>query len=128
MNTVYLNAQYVGADLYLKGNVFIDTQLNGVLKLSSEVQKLTAKIFTEKTLTGNLSTDIPLQGVASVGLSATPSSYPFYKGEYEVVPKRQEQVLDTDNKILTKDITVVEIPYSEVSNLGGGSTFYIARE
>ena len=51
-----------------------------------------------------------------------------YVGEYTVTPSRKQQVLETQNKLLKENITVIEIPYSEVSNLGGGKTFYIARE
>lgn len=51
-----------------------------------------------------------------------------YKGGYTVTPSRKTQVLETQNKLLKENITVNEIPYAEVSNLGGGTTFYIARE
>lgn len=48
-----------------------------------------------------------------------------YKGEYEVVPRVNKQVLETKNKTMTDDVTVLEIPYSEVDNLSGGQTITI---
>lgn len=51
-----------------------------------------------------------------------------YKGEHTVTPSRKAKVLETANKVLSENITIVAIPYSEVSNLGGGKTFYIAKE
>ena len=74
--------------------------------------KLQGTIYANKTLMGTI----------NIG-----GSYDGYKGEYEVVPARREQVLETQNKLLKQNITVIEIPYSSVSNLGGGKTFYIAR-
>lgn len=53
---------------------------------------------------------------------------PYYNGEYEVVPKREEQQLETKDKILSQDVVVLEVPYSETSNPAGGTTFYIAKE
>lgn len=48
-----------------------------------------------------------------------------YKGEYEIVPKVKKQVLQTKNKTMTDDVTVLKIPYSEVDNLSGGQTITI---
>ena len=61
--------------------------------------------------------------VTSEGISAEE-----YVGEYVVTPSRKTQIIETQNKLLKENITIVEIPYAEVSNLGGGNTFYIARE
>ena len=51
-----------------------------------------------------------------------------YVGEYVVTPSRQDKVLETANKVLTENVTVVAIPYSEASNTSGGTTFFIAKE
>ena len=51
-----------------------------------------------------------------------------YVGEYTVTPSRQIKVLETANKVLSENITVLAIPYSEASNNSGGTTFYIAKE
>lgn len=85
---------------------------------------LSAKVnSTEIKLQGTIYASRNLMGTMNVGGGAS-----FYTGEYEVTPTRQDQVLETSNKILREDVTIVEIPYSEVSNLSGGTTYYIARE
>ena len=52
-----------------------------------------------------------------------------YMGSYEVTPKvEQSTVLETSNKVLSKDVTVLKIPQFEVSNESGGKTFIIGEE
>lgn len=51
-----------------------------------------------------------------------------YKGNYIVVPGRNVKTLETANKVMTDNVTVLAIPYSEASNNSGGTTFYIAKE
>lgn len=53
---------------------------------------------------------------------------PPYEGEYEVTPKVSKQTLPTAKKLLSKDVTIKEIPYFEVSNTSGGNTVYIGNE
>ena len=49
-----------------------------------------------------------------------------YQGEYIVTPKvAQQTVLATINKVMDDNVTVLEIPYGEVSNLFGGKTAII---
>ena len=51
-----------------------------------------------------------------------------YTGDYVVTPKAHEQtVLPTKRKIMADDVTVLEIPYWETSNISG-KTVYIAEE
>lgn len=51
-----------------------------------------------------------------------------YTGEYTVTPQPfDETVLDTHQKLLTDDITVLKIPYFETSN-EHGNTVYIGGE
>lgn len=50
----------------------------------------------------------------------------IYEGETVVIPKAfQDQTLDTSDKVVLDDITVLEIPYTEVSNLSNGLTVII---
>ena len=52
--------------------------------------------------------------------------YPVYTGEVIVTPKAfEEQVLGTQFKTVVEDITIREIPYTEVSNPSGGNTVNI---
>ena len=49
-----------------------------------------------------------------------------YLGPYQVIPKAwEEQVLPTNGKNMTDDVTVFEVPYDEVSN-PNGTTVVIA--
>lgn len=49
-----------------------------------------------------------------------------YNGDYVVIPKATEQLLSTAGKVMVDDVTVKEIPYTEVSNPAGGVTVIIA--
>lgn len=53
------------------------------------------------------------------------SSNEDYEGLYDITPMFEEQVLETENKIMTNDLTVQAIPYYEVSNAQGGQTIII---
>lgn len=50
---------------------------------------------------------------------------PDYEGTYEVVPKFEDQELNTENKLLRRDITVKKISLESVSNQSGGRTVII---
>lgn len=53
----------------------------------------------------------------------------LYGGPYEVTPKAwEEQILETDGKLMSDDVTVFRVPYYETSNLFDGKTAYIAEE
>lgn len=54
--------------------------------------------------------------------------YDTYKGEYVVTPLAfEETILETTDKVMKDDVTVLEIPYFETSNLKG-TTVYIANQ
>ena len=59
------------------------------------------------------------------GFIAKPVGYVDYTGTHEVMPKVEPQTLPTANKRLTDDITVLAIPFYEVSNAAGGNTFCV---
>lgn len=50
-----------------------------------------------------------------------------YTGPYSVIPKIYQQILETKNKLMSDDVTVEEIPYTEVSNISG-TTVIIATD
>jgi hypothetical protein len=55
--------------------------------------------------------------------------YESYDGEYRITPKAfQSQMLDTENKVLDRNIVVTEVPYYETGNAANGVTSYIAKE
>ena len=53
------------------------------------------------------------------------SYYDFYDGEYIVTPTDYIQTLDTDDKVMRDDVTVLAVPYTEVDNPYGGVTCII---
>lgn len=51
-----------------------------------------------------------------------------YSGEYFVVPKVDEQtILQTAEKVMTKNVTVEKIPLYEAANSAGGNTLSIGE-
>lgn len=53
--------------------------------------------------------------------------YDPYPGPYEVIPKRRDQILATNGKNMEDDVTVKEVPWTEVSN-PTGTTYTIAAD
>ena len=51
---------------------------------------------------------------------------PEYAGPYEVTPTVDGFVLGTKDKSMSEDLSVLAIPYQEVSNPQGGETVIIA--
>lgn len=54
------------------------------------------------------------------------NAYPVYDGETLVIPKMEDQELETKNKTVKENITVEKIPFSKTSNNAGGNTVVIA--
>lgn len=86
--------------------------------------KLIGKLSPVNTLTGRLT------GIMTItGQLTTPQVVPpdIYEGEYVVTPKAWViQTLDTDDKYMEADVTVLEVPYQETDNQDGGRTISIA--
>ena len=77
---------------------------------------LTGILNTHNTLKGRLDTYIPKIGQQ-------------YKGLYKIKPLADyDVVLNTKNKILDKNITVLKIPYYETSNTFDGLTVVIGGD
>ena len=56
------------------------------------------------------------------------SALPYYEGEYEVNPRKVQQILETKNKSMANDVVINPIFYSEVTNPQGGNTVVIGQE
>lgn len=69
-----------------------------------EEQQLEFFLFEEQTLD------------FGVGMCYAVISGDRYTGEYEVTPKTIAQYLATQDKTMSKDVTVYEIPYAETTN------------
>ncbi len=48
--------------------------------------------------------------------------YAHYEGEYVITPRTYGQVMETEDKVMDLDITVLEIPAQYVANEKGGRT------
>ena len=97
-------------------------------KTQVQLQKIDGEILGEITSLGNISSQISSTLSVQGEISAAParSSYPYYDGVYELTPLPQlDIVLNTSNKILTKNMIVKEIPYFETTNESGGYTVII---
>ena len=77
-------------------------------------------------ITGNvlISHHIKLDGDIHIAIGSG-SIYPKYTGDYTVIPRVYVQTLDTNDKIMTDDVTVLEIPKGEVENIYHGVTVTI---
>ena len=49
-----------------------------------------------------------------------------YNGAYEVIPSRQEKILNTQGCYLSSNINIKQIPFAAVTNEQGGKTINIA--
>lgn len=49
----------------------------------------------------------------------------IYTGDYNVVPKIYQQVLETKDKVMTEDVTIEIIPLAKTINLSNGYTVTI---
>ena len=52
----------------------------------------------------------------------------YYEGEYKVTPAVVAQTLPTAKRTMKDDMTILAIPYYDVSNQAGGQTVYIGNE
>ena len=77
-------------------------------------------------INGSLSGNIGSRHISGSTVITRSYDFPVYTGDTTVIPKAIEQVLETNHKTVIDDITVLGIPYTEVSNLSGGLTVNIA--
>lgn len=86
--------------------------------------KLMGKLSPINELKGRLTGIMTISGQLTTPQFIPP---PVYEGEYIVTPKPWIiQTLDTDEKYMEADVTVLEVPYYETDNQDGGRTVSIA--
>lgn len=88
--------------------------------------------FQEGTLKGRVIFDGVLRGsIKSSGVLRghlmIAKNFDNYTGTYTITPKIISQSIPTANKLMNDDVTVNGIPYYEVTNQQGGTTFIIAE-
>lgn len=54
-----------------------------------------------------------------------PNTVDGYEGDYSIIPSTENQILDTQNKLLKQNIEIKAIPYTETENSAGGITVTI---
>lgn len=85
---------------------------------------LTGVLHSSGTLSGTVKrSSAVLAGHVSLNIG-----HEYYLGSYEATPKTTPQILPTYDKLMSKDITVKSIPFFEVSNPQGGTTFIIGDD
>lgn len=86
------------------------------------------------SLSGCLSSDCSISGELSgqngmIGDISISNNIPEYIGDHIITPSsKSDIVLNTKDKKLNENITVIKIPYYQTSNTDGGETVYIAEE
>lgn len=94
----------------------MNEQVIGVIREQTEQTIEVAAELTECTV------DIEREYITVVGGTV-------YDGSYEVTPKAwNDQILQTEGKLMVEDVTVLKVPYYETSNLFDGLTVFIAEE
>ena len=85
--------------------------------------EIIGSLSKQQSLTGNLQNGrVFLTGTLS---SHASPSIPEYEGDYEVTPRKvADVILQTKDKKMTEDVTVLKIPYWVTSNQSG-KTLYI---
>lgn len=94
--------------------------------VASNAQSIAVTVKTpekDQTLSPAVAQDA--QNVAPALSIAITLPAPEYDGPYEVTPAVDKQIMPTDQKLMTDDMTINAIPYYDVSNTSGGSTVYI---
>lgn len=82
----------------------------------------------EEKLTGSASAIALLNGAVSKKEMGG-ESVPVYRGEYEITPKiNEEVVLDTKGKMLIGNLVINRIPVYKECNQAGGETLIIGGE
>ena len=51
-----------------------------------------------------------------------PGSYVHYEGDYVITPRTHEQLMETKEKIMDANVTILQIPADYVGNEKGGKT------
>lgn len=83
--------------------------------------------ITPLFLKGKIETVQSLHGTVHVGYEIIQGGgdYEIYEGTFIFEPSTTDQVLETANKLLTANLTISAIPYSEVTNETSGKTITI---
>lgn len=130
INAVSLETDTVKPETLLVGTTAHDAKGNAIVGTMPVGGKTMAK---EQTIAGSLTHPqkiiASLSTVGSASITGTISKIPVkeveYLGPYAIDPTFEDQTLNTNQKIMTDDVTVKAIAVSRTSNTSGGITVYI---
>ena len=118
-------------EVTLTGTIISSSELVGSIQSTqflcgtiNSIPKITGTISGGRA--GNLIGQLQSQGTIT-GIINISDGIPEYQGGYIITPKIHAQLLNTKDRILKDNISVLEIPYYETSNLTG-KTVYIGGE
>lgn len=120
---------YVGLDLskpiiLIDCDIFLDGKpIELDLKLNEKPLDLNVELDGEPIKIDAEIDDSPIE--LTIGVGFNDCSHEYYNGNYLVIPKFEDQVLDTDEKLMKDNVTVKEIPVARIHNPSGGYTVTI---
>ena len=92
------------------------------------LNSIDGKVMGHVSAIGDISGNVSPIFILSGNVTISGSNIATYHGDYEVVPKANEDVvLQTAGMQMSDDVTVFKVPYFETSNIYG-DTVYIASE
>lgn len=115
-------------DVYILQYKTISDLSDVVDKLRKEIDFIIGDGVTSGAILPPITEDDEGKLLHVIGGKAVWKELPTYNGRYKVIPDVVSQSLQTCQKFMEDDITIAEIPYSDVSNTSGGSTVYIGKE
>lgn len=89
--------------------------------ITSQDGFLSGHIIFEGMLKGTIRNEGTIKGSLIVS-----TCYVDYLGKYIITPKIEEQTMYTHDTHMVKDVTIKGIPYYEIENPKGGTTFIIS--
>lgn len=116
-NSISLKATITNGST-IKASLSNGNNLIGTLKTNSSMAGI---ISDANSITGIIKDNGVIKYETNLDYS---SSYPSYDGSYDIIPRVDEQTLETKNKVLRDDVLVESIPYYQTSN-PYGNTVYI---
>ena len=116
-NSISLKAT-LSNGLNIKGSLLNGNNLAGLLKINSGMTGVLSDI---QSMSGVIKENTLVQYETNINNS---SSYPTYTDSYDIIPRIEDQTLNTKNKVLKDDVLVESIPYYQTSN-EYGNTVYI---
>lgn len=93
----------------------------------NKIVVIEGQVLLNETIEGDVSLTNMIDGELGTFYLASSETHEIYNGNYTVVPSASDDItLETNNKIMERDVTVFKVPYYQTSNVEG-TTVYIAQ-